>query len=522
MNTKKLLPILLVILLALVLVFKLKPASREKQDDSKIQNQEEISQVLNIGAVFDFKNNEDSTALIYDTLVRIEPSYEIIPSLAQSWEVNEDYTEYTFKLKEGVVFSDGSPLTLADFEESLNLRPKALYLSFVYKLENVEFSEDGLLKVSFNSPHINFLIELAKLGIVKAGTLDEEGNIKDYIGTGPFVLTEYEPQVSAKLIKNPLHHKSDDYALEEVNWIVIPEAQSRKLALASGQVDVIGISEGSPTISLAMSHEMKKDDSWGFVEQNKEYYTIVKGLSLNWKTGPLSDLTLRRALMYAVDREAFNQLVLFGEGQPCGHLFNPLFIDGPKNLEPFAYDLDKARDILKEGGYKLEDGKLTKDGKPVVLKQIIVSDEESTDIAVFIQNALKEIGIEVVIEGFEGRLIAEPLINGDYDIGLNFGWFEPLISSMMFGGIETDFAQCGFAYGANEQAIEAGTRLMASKNEDELKEAAQAYWEAQYEECVYLPLYSSGMVAFYNKSFEGFYFPGWVSDIDLSGVRKTS
>lgn len=482
--------------------------------------QEKIPQILNIGAAEDFKNNEDSTTLIFDTLVSIDPSFAPIPAVAQSWEVNEDYTEYTFKLTEGVVFSDSSPLTLKDFEDTLNLRAKAVYLSFVPKLKNIEMSDGGVLKVTFNSPHLNFLNELAKLSIVKAGTLDDEGNVQDYIGTGPFVLTEYEPQVSAKLIKNPLHYRAEEYALEEVNWLVIPESQTRKLALASGQVDVVGISEHYPSISFAMSREMRNEGSWGFVEQNKEYYTIVKGLSLNWKTGPLSDQTLRQALMYAVDREAFNQVVLFGEAQACGHLFNPLFTDGPKNLEAFTYDLNKAREILKEGGYQLKNDKLTKDGKPVVLKQIIVNYEQATDTAVFMQNALKEIGIEVVIEGFEGKLIMDALLKGDFDIGLSYGWFEPLISSMVFGGVETDFAQGGFAYGVNDQAIEAGNRLMSVKNEEELKEAAQAYWEAQYEGCSYLPLYTSGRVAFFNQNFEGFYFPGWVSRIDLSGVKK--
>lgn len=508
MNMKK----LFVMLIALLLLVASQTALSAEQ--------EKIPQILNIGAAEDFKNNEDSTTLIYDTLVSINPSFEPIPAVTQSWEVNEDYTEYTFKLTEGVVFSDGSPLTLKDFEDTLNLRAKASYLSFVSKLKNIEMSDGGVLKVTFNSPHLNFLNELAKLSIVKAGTLDEEGNIQDYIGTGPFVLTEYEPQVSAKLIKNPLHYRAADYALEEVNWRVIPEAQSRKLALASGQVDVIGISEGSPTIPLAMSHEMKKDSSWGFVEQNKEYYTIVKGLSLNWQTGALSDPPLRRALMYAIDRESLNQVVFFGEAQACGHLFNPLFIDGPKNLDPFTHDLDKAREILKEAGYQWIDEKLIKDGKPIVLKQIILNDEQSTDIAVFMQNALKEIGIELIIESFEGKFIAEPLLKADYDIGLSLGWFEPLISSMAFGGVETDFARGGFAYGVNDQAINAGKRLMSAKNEEELKEAAQTYWVAQYEGCVYLPLYTSGMVAFYNKDFEGFYFPGWVSDIDLSGVRR--
>ncbi len=508
MNTKKILALILV----LMLLFAPQAVSATEDTSEGL--------VLNIGAAVDFKNNQDSVILIYDTLLAMEPGYKPLPALAQSWEISEDYTVYTFQITEDVVFSDGSLLTLEDFEESLKVLAKNYYLSFVDKLESIALSDDGLLTVTFLEPHLNFLNEVVRLPIIKAGSLNEEGQIEEYIGTGPFVLTEYEAQVSAKLSINPLHRRAEEYALTELNWRVISDAQSRKMALLSGQVDVIGISEHWPSVPLAMSNELKQNDSLAFVEQNKEYYTIVKGLALNWKTGPLSDQALRQAIMYTLDREAYNQIVLFGEGEACGHLFNPLFADGPKEQEAFDYDLDKARAILEAAGYQWEDGKLTKDGEPIVLRQIIAQDEQSTDTAVFIQNALKEIGIEVVIEGFDTKLLGAERENGNFDIAPTHAWFEPLISSMKFGGFQTEFSQSGLGFGVNEQAVEAGKQLLLVKTAEELEEVSQAYWAAQYEGCSYLPLYTSGRVAFFNKDFEGFYYPGWVSHIDLSGVRK--
>ena len=174
-------------------------------------------------------------------------------------------------------------------------------------------SDKTTLKIELKEPQLYLLPELTKIGIFKASEIDDEGNIREYIGTGAYVLDAYSANVSAHLVKNPYFRNKDQYEVDEIDWLVLPDGEARRLALLSGQVDVIGISEHWPSISFADAGELKKNENFSFTQQNTEWYTIVKGIIINWKTGPLQDVSLRRALMYAVNREELNKTLFFGQ-----------------------------------------------------------------------------------------------------------------------------------------------------------------------------------------------------------------
>lgn len=526
MRLQKRLGIFLLLSIFLFLGSCTKQATQRKNEEKAPTTEERLEKetssektVLKMGAVVDFKNNPEAATLVAEQLILLSPSKEVLPRMAKSWDVNEQYTEFTFHLPEDLKFNNGDPVTLEDFDRSLRVIGKKEYVSFADKIKNISMPDKTTLKIELKEPQLYLLPELTKIGIFKASEIDDEGNIREYIGTGAYVLDAYSANVSAHLVKNPYFRNKDQYEVDEIDWLVLPDGEARRLALLSGQVDVIGISEHWPSISFADAGELKKNENFSFTQQNTEWYSIVKGIIINWKTGPLQDVPLRRALMYAVNREELNETLFFGQAQPCGHLFNPKFDDGPKGYPAFHYDLKKAKDLLKEGGYEEKDGKLLKEGQPVKLRFIIGTKPEAADLAIFLKNSFQELGIDTEIETFEGKLITEELEKGAFDLFISAGLFEPMVTSIKFSGIGNEFSKSGLGFGVNDAAIAAGQGILDAKNMEELSQYADAYWKEQYKECPMIPLYSSGRFAFFNKNWEGFYFTGY-GDIELSKVRR--
>lgn len=480
-----------------------------------------VKQVMNVAAVEDFKANlSEPASLVFDSLVQLDSTYRIVPHLAKSFEHNEDFTEFTFTLPENLKFNNGENVKLEDFQRSLTILSKFHYVSFADKIKTIEMPDPITLKVSLTEPDLYFLTQLHKVQIIKASEIEEDGVIKEYIGTGPYMLKSYEPQVSATLIKNPYFYQKEGFAIEEINWMVMPDAQARKLALTSGQVDVIGITEHWPSVPMSDIAELKQNNEFNFTHQDKDYYTIVKGISFNWKTGAAKDLHLRRALEYSIDRAKLTETLFFGEAEPCGRMFNPLFPDGPKEDEEFTYDIEKAKSILKDAGYVLKDNKLTKDGNPVVLKYVIGPSAQSADLAVFLQNSFKEVGVELDIQSFDPKLIMDELSNGRYDIANIHGWFEPVVTAVKLNGIKDDFDGSTLGFGVSPKAIESGQKIMDAKDMEAVSKAAKEYFSEQFEQCAYLPLYTSARHTFFSTKFEGFNIIGGSPLIDMSKVRK--
>ncbi|MDO4720882.1 MAG: ABC transporter substrate-binding protein [Peptostreptococcaceae bacterium] len=507
---------------SLTLVFAGCGAPEEaKEPDNQAEGGKKTAQVLNIGSKIDFKNNEEPYTLVFDSLTDLSVKQEPIPFLAESWEVDETSTEFVFHLVEGVKFSDGSPLTGEDVKKSLERIGGALHIAYAEHLEQIEVLSDRQIRVKMKKPQLFFLSELAKIPIVKASAIDEEGRIKEYIGTGAYVLHDYEADVSAHLTKNPHYWRGDrDFAIEEIRWIVLADNEARKMALLSGQVDVIGISEHFPTLSFSDIAEFKKEDSLRYYEQEQKNYTYVKALALNWKDGPAADRELRRALEYAIDRKTLTETLFFGEAHPCGFIYNPAMVGGPVKEEEFSYDPEKAKEILKQAGYRMEGEKLVKDGKPVVLRYRDVDSPISSDLSIFLQNELAKLGIGLDIQLLEGKLVGEMLKSGEYDIGIGHNLFAPLNSSIAWNGTRKEHSEFGLGFGVSAEAEEAARRVLEAGNIEDFEQAAQDYWREQWEACPIIPLYYNNRIAFYNSKFEGFQYSGAILRIDLSKVRK--
>jgi len=336
---------------------------------------------------------------MYDGLVEYAPgTLEVAPALAESWEISEDGTEYTFSLREGVTFHDGSALdaeaVVFNFERTLNEDhpyydtgpfPLAFFFSAV---ETVEAVDPLTVKFTLNEPYAPFLSNLAyPTGlIVSPAAVREHGADfgRNPSGTGAFTFAEWRSNEAVVVEANPDHWDGAP-SLQAVVFRPITDANTRVAEMLAGGIDVMV--EVPPN---ALS------------EFEGEGYTVHEQagphlwfLILNAKEGPFADVRVRQAANYAVNKTAIVENVLEGTAEVAAGPTPPAFAWAHnEDLEPYPYDPDRARELIAEAG--AEGAELTfyvTEGGSGMLDPV--------PMGTAIQADLKAVGFDVTIETYE-------------------------------------------------------------------------------------------------------------------------
>ncbi len=279
-------------------------------------------------------------------LVRPGASGEPSPDLAVSWSANDSATEWTFKLREGIKFHDGSDFDAGDVVALLNRikdpeldSPVASVLAI---MESVEAVDSSTVRVSLSSPHADFpmLIMDYRIRMTPEGSGDTIG--KTGIGTGPFILETLDPEGTTVLRANPDYWEGPP-GIETVEIISIPDSQARVQALLSGQIDMLrhisaqekALFENNPKFKL----QQVATGDWG------------ASIAFRTDTEPFTDARVRKALRIATDRQAMLDLVL-GPGGGVVTCDHPVWT-GDQYRAPFdcPQQIDEAKRLLAEAGY---------------------------------------------------------------------------------------------------------------------------------------------------------------------------
>lgn len=364
---------------------------------------------------------------IVDSLTDQDPETgEIKPWLAEKFSVNSDATEYTFVLRDGVTFSDGTELTAEvvkqNFDEVIaNGAEQPTAIGFLAGYEKTEVVDERTAKVHFSEPNAPFLQATAShfLGLLAPSSLKTappqrcDGNL---IGTGPFVLDHYtkntevvETRRSGYAWGSSLWADGDtDAASEKLVFTVIPEAGVRTGALKSGQVDAIGGVPPQDEQSLAGS----------FTIQARANPGQVFSWTVNTSRPIVSDQRVRRAISLAVDRQAVVDAVLSPSFKPATSTLaatTPGWTDLSVEL---AADTDRAAALLDEAGWKPgADGIREKDGTRLSLKAIWATNFNPNQPALeLLQQQLRQVGIEIELEQSEIGNYQNLQKVGDFDL----------------------------------------------------------------------------------------------------------
>lgn len=366
-----------------------------------------------------------------DELLTFDENGEIEYRAAESYEVNEDFTVWTFHLREGALWSDGTPVTSADF---LNTITRALdpasgsgYANYLFPIKNaekiydqeapmdtlgVETPDDHTLIFRLESPCVYFL-DLLRLPVYTpsctayADSSDSgwDKDPKTSLSNGPFCLTEYVPDQYFILEKNENYWNKDAVSLERIIYRFFDDAQSMANAYEAGEVDV-AVSLPSTVMQL---YEGRED----LVVTDQ---IATRYIYFNLNVEPLDDVRVRQAINLAIDREelctivgtdtepAYNLVAKYMKDRETGEYF----VDGAE--QPFEEDVEKARQLLAQAGYP--DG----EGFPELTYNYPTLEMDSDTAQVIKEQLKKNLNIDIILEPQELQTNYSTRHSGNFDL----------------------------------------------------------------------------------------------------------
>ena len=315
--------------------------------------------------------------MLYSGLTRIEPGKNSAgPDLATSWEANEDATQFTYNLRQGVTFHDGTPFTSADvvatFEAILDADFGSPARSVLDVIETVEAVDDHTVLFNLNAPYADLPISTAHANarIVSAAALS--GDLADLEtkpnGTGPFKLESYDSARITRLVRNDSYYKEGQPYLDAVEMHLFPDLAAETANYLSGNVDVMLNVQQADFARIAAA-----EGSNALRVPAGRYVNVV----MRQDQPPFDDVRLRKALALSVDRQLLVDLVLEGLGRPAyDNILSPEFqyaIESPQ----IPYDPAAAKALLAEAGYP--DGislTMVASNRPAIRGQVAIAIKE--------------------------------------------------------------------------------------------------------------------------------------------------
>ncbi|MDA8586037.1 ABC transporter substrate-binding protein [Rhodobacteraceae bacterium] len=339
---------------------------------------------------------------VFEGLTRFGPDGAVNAGLAESWDISDDGKTYTFKLRSGVKFHDGTDLDATDVvfsldraraEDSTNAQ-KALFDG----IESAEAVDPTTVKVTLKAPQGNFLFNMAWGDAVIVAPESIENIKTNPVGTGAFTFADWKQGDSITIARNP-DYWGEAPALDEATFKFISDPTAAFGAMMAGDVDAF---YGYPAPENLAQFEA--DPRFNVLSGSTEGETI---LAMNNKLEPFDDVRVRKAVSMAIDRQAIIDGAMFGYGTPIGTHFAPHNSDYVDLTANTPFDPSAAKALLAEAGYP--------DGFETTLK--LPPPSYARRGGEIIAAQLREIGIETEISNLEWAQWLEQVFRG-YDFGL--------------------------------------------------------------------------------------------------------
>ncbi|GBF10061.1 MAG: glutathione ABC transporter substrate-binding protein [Tepidibacillus sp.] len=349
-------------------------------------------------------------------LIGFDKDMKMVPVLADKWVASEDAKEFTFFLKKGISFHDGTSFNAEAVKTNIDrladpnskLKRHSLF-ALVDKTEVVdEYTVKVTLKEPFGAMLNNFAHPAAMMISPKA--LKEGVDVaRNPVGTGPYKFKEWKPGDHLTVVKNDQYWKEGQPKLDSITFKPVPENGSRIAMLKTGEADFI-----YPVPAEEVNSINGKD---GIVVENKPSI-IVRYMSMNTQKKPFDNVKVRQALNYAVNKEAYLKVVNNGYGTIMNSIIAPN-VQFFAEQQPYEFNVEKAKQLLAEAGY------------PNGFEATLWSNNNSISIKAtqFLQQQLAQIGVKVNIENMETGTMADKIWTvqdpKDATIQLYYGGWSP-------------------------------------------------------------------------------------------------
>jgi peptide/nickel transport system substrate-binding protein len=384
---------------------------------------------------------------ILDNLTSLDENHNVVPWLAESWESSEDGLTWTFTLKDGVKFTDGSPVTAEavayNFDYWMDGGNSTAFVWLDGYYESAEAVDDTTLLIHLSNPYPRLADNLTQgyFGIQSQKALEnrtKEENCESPIGSGAFIVKEWNRGQNIVLVRNEDYTSPPANALhtgpayvEEIDWRFVPDPTTRVAALKSGEVGAIYDVPAVEWSSLDQAgYELEKFVTPGRPQQ----------LSFNTQVGPFTDEKVRQAFAYSLDRkpivDTIGQGVIPFEGNGSVSQATPGYSQEAADL--YSFDADKANALLDEAGWtgRDENDVRTKDG--VSLKVLLpygagsIINADGASILQGIKEQADKVGFEVELRPVP---LAE-LFSGAYSTpdsyDINVGYWTSVTAGILY------------------------------------------------------------------------------------------
>jgi len=452
-------------------------------------------------------------SILYDTLVSITADgYE--GCLAESWDISEDGCTYTFHIRPNVLFSDGEKCDanaiLANFNAILENRERHTWLEMMNLLVGVSAPDENTFVIEMREPYYPMLTELGCIRpfamispncMINGSTKD---GVNGHIGTGPYVLTDFVTDEYAVFERNE-NYWGEAPAIRKITVKVIPDNQTRIMALESGEIDLIF---GKNMIDADAISQYLDNDKFTVGLSDP---TSTRHIVMNTTHEILGDPAVRKALQHATDRQTISDGIFYGLEQPADTLYATTVPYCNVGLKPYEYSAETAARLLDEAGWVLGSDKMrAKDGKQLALDLLYNSDSvtEKT-IAEYLQSEYLKLGISMTIHGEEEQSYRDNMKAGNFDMVFNICWgmpYDPQSSlAAMRAPVYGDYAA---QQGLEDKAEidDAITRILTSTDENERQELYKSVLTNLHEDAMYLPLTYECNKALYTSALHGVHF----------------
>ena len=460
----------------------------------------------------------------------LRPDQEYFGGLAESWEISPDATVYTFRLRPGVIFHDGTPLTAEAVKVSYdhivdpNTKSRAA-ITALGPYDHTEIVDELTAKVVFKEPNGAFLNNLASplFSLSSPTALQKYG--AEYglnpVGTGPFVFKEWVQNDHVTVVRNPDYAWSSAAvttqgppALEELTFRIIPDAATRVNALKTGEID---LAENLPPQDIAA---FQQDDT--FTLFNAPVTGMPYSIMVNAQKAPTDDLTVRQALQHAVSQEEIVEALYQGVYEPAHNIFLPPTLGYDPALDTmYPYDPERAKALLDEAGWTMNGDVREKDGQQLKLNFVNIANFGFDDISLVMQAQLQEVGIQSEISAQSFPTVGETYNKGDHHLADFFYYADdPYLMRALYAcdQIESGFNWMHYCNPELDSLVQQGNATADPEQRRAIyAQAAKIVMEA----AVVIPIYEQTAFFAGKQGIEGLFFSisgaPFFHDVSLTG-----
>lgn len=434
--------------------------------------------------------------LVVDSLVKAsDDGKSIEPNLAESWTISDDGLTYTFKLVPGVKFSDGTDVTAADWEWSLNRAMETTDGHWYFAAKNIEKAEapdDTTVVITLKEPSAATLANLSMFSMSVMSkayydTVGAEGHENGPIGTGPYVIKEWVKGEYITLEANPYYRVEGEPKTQEIVFKVVSDDSARSMQLQAGEIDV------ATDMSFSSLKQMENNDE---VKTMAFPSTVTRFMALNTAMPGLDNQKVRQALNLATNNKEITDMVLFGYGEPALSFLQNTSAYLNTDIPAPEQDIEAAKKLMEEAGYG--------DGLTIDLLYH-AGDTFEEQIATLLKAQWGQIGVNVELRPEEQGTYLDVFYGLEFDTVIDY-WSDDMPDPYQFMQSVCVFdLYAGFDTNYQNPCLEELNALAAVETDDAKRH--EYYDEVQeiiYDAAIYVPICSEPYGVATRSNIDGF------------------